>query len=79
MLAVACDSTMTENICVENMSSITYYDENLPAMGVGRSIWLMSDNLATSPRQAPFYNLYMNTALLGPSLNSGELCYEVTC
>jgi len=70
---------MTENISVENTSSITYYDENLPAMGVGRSIWLMSDNLTTSPRQAPFYNLYMNTALLGLSLNSGELCYEVTC
>jgi len=33
---------MTENIGVENSSSITYYNENLPAMGAGRSIWVMS-------------------------------------
>ena len=50
-LTVACDGchgrgktlvgTMTENIGVENTSSITYYDENLPAMGAGRSRWVM--------------------------------------
>jgi hypothetical protein len=28
---------MTENIGVENSSSITYDDENLPAMGADRS------------------------------------------
>jgi len=35
---------MTENIGVENRVLLTYYDENLPAMGAGKSIWVMSDN-----------------------------------
>ena len=29
-------------IGVDNSSSIAYDDENLPAMGAGRSIWVMS-------------------------------------
>ena len=33
---------MKEETGVENSSSITYDDGNLPAMGVGRSIWVMS-------------------------------------
>ena len=33
---------MTENIGVDNLSKVTYYDENLPVMVAGRSLWEMS-------------------------------------
>jgi len=33
---------MTENIGIENLTSITYYDENLLLMLTGASIWEMS-------------------------------------
>ena len=36
---------MTEKSGVENSSSITYDGKNLPAMGAGRSIWVMSFNM----------------------------------
>ena len=32
---------MTENIGIDNLTSITYYDENLPLMLTGASIWEM--------------------------------------
>ena len=33
---------MTENIGIDNLTSITYYDENIPLMLTGASIWEMS-------------------------------------
>ena len=33
---------MTENIGIDNLTSITYYDENLPLMVIGAFIWEMS-------------------------------------
>ena len=36
---------MTENIGIDNLTSITYYDENLPLMLTGASIWEMSDEI----------------------------------